>query len=133
VTGTTDDKATVAIAGGPYAERLIRHPQLPLIAGLDSARPAVHVWEFGTGGLREVDAVGADAEDYPAEPWKRYRLVPSIAWHPHEPKLLVTGEAGLRQWTPGGTTLLPGVPSRATYRNVAFSPDGATVWASPHR
>jgi hypothetical protein len=69
---------------------------LPLIAGLDSARPAVHVWEFGPAGLREVGVVGADAEEYPAEPWKRYRLIPRVAWHPHERRLLVTGGPGLR-------------------------------------
>jgi hypothetical protein len=58
--------ATVVMTGGSYAERLVCHARLPLVAGLDSARPAVHVWEFGPGGLREVGIVGVDAADYPA-------------------------------------------------------------------
>jgi hypothetical protein len=43
----------------------------------------------------------------------------------------VTGEAGLRQWTPDGLSFLDGAPSDAAYRYVAFSPDGLAVWAFP--
>lgn len=124
---TGDDSAKVVIDGGSFVERLVCHARLPLIAGLDSARPAVHEWEFGPTGLRALDIIDPDVDAYPAEPWKRFGLEPSVAWHPHEPRLVVTGEAGLRQWTPDGLSVV----ARAKYRDVAFSPDGTTLWASP--
>jgi hypothetical protein len=104
---------------------------LPLIAGLDSARPAVHVWELGSAGLREHGIIDAGAAAYPPEAWKRYGLVPELAWHPHEPRLAVTGMPGLQGWTPDDTFVVPGAPPNAPYRDVAFSPDGRTLWASP--
>jgi hypothetical protein len=119
------------LPGDAYALRLVCHPRLPLIAGLDSSRPAVHVWEFGPAGLRRAGVLGADTQRYPDEPWKRYRLIPAVAWHPREPLLLVTSESGLRQWSPGGLTPPAGAVAGAAYRSVAFSPDGSTVWASP--
>jgi hypothetical protein len=128
---TSDDSARVVIDGGSFAERFVCHPRSPLIAGLDSARPAVHVWEFEAAGLRELDVVDADAAEYPPEAWNRLDRIPSVAWHPHDPRLLVTGGAGLRQWAPDGMSVVDGLPSGAAYRNVAFSPDGSTVWAAP--
>ena len=107
------------------------HGRLPLIAGLDAARPVVHVWKFGPGGFRERGIVDAGAGAYPAEAWNRYRLVPSLAWHPHKPSLVVTGPAGLQWWTPDGASIVAGEPPHARYRAVAFSPDGRTLWASP--
>jgi hypothetical protein len=116
---------------GSFVERLVCHARLPLIAGLDAVRPAVHVWESGPDGLRELSIVHADADAYPPEPWKRHGLVPSLAWHPHEPSLVVTGSAGLQRWTPDGTAMLGSTSVGAGYRYVAFSPDGRTLWASP--
>jgi hypothetical protein len=43
----------------------------------------------------------------------------------------VTGVAGLRRWTPEGACGVAGVIPTAGYRDVAFSPDGRTLWASP--
>jgi hypothetical protein len=125
-----DGSPAGAIAGGSFVERLVCHDRLPLIAGLDSARPAVHVWRLGTAGLEEIGVVEADAA-YPSEPWERYRLVPSVAWHPHEPSLVVASRAGLRRWTLDGVSAVAGAPDGAGYRHVAFSPDGRTLWASP--
>src|SRR5262245_56413329 len=90
VVGVTPDDDKVRIAGGSFVERLVCHSRLPLIAGLDSARPAVHVWELVPAGLRELAFIHADAAEYPAEIWMRQDFVPSMAWHPREPRLLVT-------------------------------------------
>jgi hypothetical protein len=126
-----DDGPKGVIVGGSFVERLACHGRLPLIAGLDAARPAVHVWRFGPAGLRPLGVIDADAAAYPPEAWERYRLIPSVAWHPHEPSLVLTGEAGLRRWTLDGVSAVVGSPSSAGYRDVAFSPDGRTLWASP--
>jgi hypothetical protein len=125
------DRVTWVVAGGSFVERLVCHSRLPLIAGLDSARPAVHVWEFGSAGLREHGIIDAGTGAYPPEPWKRHRLVPSLAWHPHEPTLAVTGTVGLQGWTPDGAFAVAGTAPNTAYRAVAFSPDGRTLWASP--
>jgi hypothetical protein len=125
------DRVEWVVAGGSFVERLVCHSRLPLIAGLDSARPAVHVWEFGSAGLREHGIIDAGAAAYPPETWKRHGLVPSAAWHPHKPRLVVTGMAGLQGWAPDCAFVVAGAPSNAVYRDVAFSPDGRTLWASP--
>ncbi|MFI5836154.1 hypothetical protein ACIA5A_21020 [Micromonospora sp. NPDC051300] len=119
------------VSGGSFVERLVCHSRLPLNAGLDSARPAVHVWELGSGGLREHGIIDAGPDAYPPEAWKRHGLAPSVAWHPHEPSLVVSGAAGLQSWTLGGLFVTAEVPPNAAYRDVAFSPDGRTLWASP--
>jgi hypothetical protein len=126
-----DDRATGVVAGGSFVERLVCHGRLPLIAGLDAARPAVHVWQFATAGLRTLDVIDTGSAAYPSEPWKRYRLIPSVAWHPYEASLVVTGEAGLRRWTPDGVSAVAEAPGSAGYRYTAFSPDGRILWASP--
>jgi hypothetical protein len=125
------DGTTQVVAGGSFVERLVCHGQLPLIAGLDAARPTVHVWELGPGGLGEHSIIDAGAPAYPRKAWERQGLVPALAWHPHEPSLFVTGPAGLRRWTPDGVSVVTGAPPNARYRAVAFSPDGRTLWASP--
>jgi hypothetical protein len=116
---------------GGYTERLVCHARLPLVAGLDSRRPAIQVWECGSGGPSVLAVIDSDAPDYPAQPWLRSDRVPAVAWHPHEPRLLITGEAGLREWAPSGRVAVNGAPANAVYRYVAYSPDGRTVWAFP--
>lgn len=117
--------------GSSLVERLVCHRRLPLIAGLDAVRPAVHVWEFGHEGFRVLGIVHADADAYPPQLWKRHGLVPSLAWHPHEPTLVVTGSAGLLRWTPDVAAIPGWASAGAGYRYVAFSPDGRTLLASP--
>ncbi|GAB3836281.1 hypothetical protein ACFPIJ_22380 [Dactylosporangium cerinum] len=114
-----------------FVERLVCHPRLPLIAGLDSDRPVVRVWQLEGDGLRELGGVGDDAAAYPPESWERHELTPSVAWHPHEPSLMVIGAAGLRRWTVDGVAELPWLPACADHRDIAFSPDGRTLWVSP--
>jgi hypothetical protein len=70
------------VVGDDVVERLVCHGRLPLVAGLDVARPAVHVWRVEPDGLHRLAVIGADVAGYPAEVWKRYGLVPSVAWHP---------------------------------------------------
>ncbi|MCP2167169.1 hypothetical protein LX83_004042 [Goodfellowiella coeruleoviolacea] len=107
------------------------HPRLPLIAGLDSQRPAVHVWDHGAGRLRELGTVGADSRDYGDASWERRHRIPALAWHPDQPLLVVAGEAGAVRWTPDGLSELDGLPASASYRDLAFSPDGRALWATP--
>ena len=102
------------LSGAGPVERLLCHPRLPLVAALSADRPLVHVWDTGTGQHHEIAAPGRDR---------------SVAWHPAEPELLVSRPDGITRWTPDGTADLDGI--RAGYRDLAFSPDGSRVWASP--
>lgn len=109
-------------------ERLVCHPRLPLVAGFDAERPAIHVWD--TEELRQVGSVGAESAGYGnTEEWERRDRKPLMAWHPDQPLLVVKGEDGVRKWTPDGQAELPDVAS--SYYSLAFSPDGRTLWASP--
>lgn len=55
---------------GSGVEQLVCHPRLPLVAGLDSERPAVHVWDCRE--LRDLGTVGADSAVYGNAPdWER--------------------------------------------------------------
>lgn len=116
---------------GPRIERLSCHPRLALAAGLDADRPAIHVWDLGGGERRALATIDADSPEYDeAFGWDRLFQTPSVAWHPHEPRLAVAGRVGLRTWTPAdGVARLHGVGT--TCSCVAFSPDGRTLWASP--
>ena len=124
--------ARIRVGSGVPVEQLVCHPRLPLVAGLDSERPSVHVWDCGAGELHELGTVGADSTAYgDAFGWKRTRRTPAAEWHPDQPLLLVAGEGGVVQWTPAGLSELEGLPPTAAYRSLAFSPDGHTLWASP--
>jgi hypothetical protein len=108
------------------------HPRLPLVAGLDSTRPAVHIWDYSEGELREAGTIDGDSAVYgEAIGWERRKRTPSVAWHPGEPLLLVASEGTAMQWTTAGASRLEGLPSAAAYRRLAFSPDGQALWASP--
>ncbi|MER7376603.1 hypothetical protein [Streptomyces lanatus] len=124
--------ACVRVGGGHPVERLACHPRLPLIAGLDSARPAVHIWGCEAGRLRELGSVGAESSPYgDAVGWERMERTPAVAWHPDLPLLIVSGEGGVVRWTPRGVSGVEGLPPGAGYRALAFGPGGGTLWASP--
>jgi WD40 repeat protein len=112
-------------------ERLFCHPRLPLIAGLDAERPAVRVWDCGGGRLRELGCVGAESSEYGDAEWENRGRIPAVDWHPRQPLLVVAGEDGVRRWTPDGVRDLEGVPPGGRYHDIAFSPDGGTLWATP--
>ncbi len=104
----------VRVVGGAV-KRLMCHPRLPLIACWDSERPVVRVWDYANGDLRDCGIVGAY----------------SAAWHPHEPRLAVAVDGEVVYWTPDGVSELASAPASAAYDDMAFSPDGHTLWASP--
>ncbi|WP_230395474.1 WD40 repeat domain-containing protein [Plantactinospora alkalitolerans] len=112
-------------------ERLLCHPRLPLIAGWDTERPAIRIWEYTTGQLREIGAVGADAAAYDTPAYERFNRTPSAAWHPDEPQLAVADGDNTACWTRADTLRIDGVPPTEYHREVAFSPDGRTLWLSP--
>ncbi|HEY3481350.1 MAG TPA: hypothetical protein VGL02_20850, partial [Streptomyces sp.] len=97
----------VHVGRGCSVERLVCHPRLPLIAGLDGERPAVHIWAGEAGQLRELGSVGEESDGYgDATGWKRNRRTPALAWHPDEPRLVVAGgERGVVQWSPAGLSV----------------------------
>lgn len=124
--------ARVRVGSGVPVERLVCHPRLPLVAGLDSERPAVHVWDCGSGEPHELATVGASSTVYgDVIGWERAQQTPATAWHPDQPLLLVAGKGSIVRWTPAGLFELDGRPPTADYRSMAFSPDGWTLWASP--
>jgi hypothetical protein len=103
-----------------------------LVAGLDSERPAVHVWDCEAGQLRQLGSVGAESAVYgDASGWDRFKRTPAVAWHPDEPLLVVAAEGRVVQWTPAGLGELENLPPTARYHSLAFSPNGQTLWASP--
>ncbi|MFI5528178.1 hypothetical protein ACIA8O_06410 [Kitasatospora sp. NPDC051853] len=117
------------VEGGCSVERLVCHPRLPLVACWDSERPAVRLWDCGGQQLREIGVVGAEAEGYgEAVGWDRMELTPAAAWHPEQALLVVATAEGLWRWTPDGASA---VGDGASYRCLAFSPDGRALWASP--
>lgn len=124
--------ARLRAGGAARVERLEAHPTLPLIAGWDAQRPAIHVWSFEAGELRELATVGGELAPYgEAVGWNRFKRKPTVAWHPDQPLLLVAREGEVRRWTPDGVRPVDGLPPVAAYRCLAFSPDGQTLWAFP--
>ncbi|WP_364705424.1 WD40 repeat domain-containing protein [Streptomyces ossamyceticus] len=123
--------ARVRAGSGSSVVRLFRHPRLPLVAGLDAERPTVRVWDCGAGRLRELGCVGAESREYGDVEWEKRGRIPAADWHPRQPLLVVAGEDGVRRWTPDGVRDLESVPPGARYHDIAFSPDGGTLWATP--
>jgi hypothetical protein len=124
--------ARARVGTGSFLQQLVCHPRLPLVAGIDSARPAVHIWDGGAGQLSERAIVGAESAGYgDAAIWERERRMPAVAWHPDEPLLMIAAQQRVLRWTPAGLAEPEGVPAGAGYRSLAFSPDGRALWASP--
>ncbi|MFE5923874.1 WD40 repeat domain-containing protein [Streptomyces sp. NPDC056468] len=120
------------VGGERSVERLRCHPRLSLVACSDSERPAVHIWDCGAGQLRELGSVGLTSNAYgDTLGWERAGRTPAVAWHPDQALLVVAGEDGLRQWTPAGVCEPEGALATASYRSLAFSPDGQSLWGSP--
>ncbi|ATY14854.1 WD40 repeat domain-containing protein [Amycolatopsis sp. AA4] len=115
--------AVQAIARIPTASigKLVCHPKLPLVAGIDRDRPAVHLY-YAERVLREIGAVGADSPEY-----GKFDRWPVIAWHPERPELVVSVGGETVRWTRNGTSAL----DVAVSFDVAFSPDGRSLWTSP--
>ncbi|SEO45814.1 hypothetical protein SAMN04489732_10187 [Amycolatopsis saalfeldensis] len=108
------------------------HSQLPMVAVVDSERPAVHIWHCGGGTLRELGVVGPESRaGGKALFHERMDRTPALAWHPEQPFLLIAGETGVVRWSADGLADDDALPSTACYRSIAFSPDGQTVWAHP--
>ena len=135
--------ARARVGTGTGVEQLVSHQRLPLVAVLDSQRPAVHVWDCGGAELRELGTIGGDSPTYGdghpwaarnpeiAIDWDRRDRAPSVAWHPDQPLLLVASEGRVARWTPDGVSEMDGIATGAAYREIAFSPDGQALWASP--
>ena len=122
----------IRASDGARVERLEAHPVLPLVAGWDCECPAVRVWSFEAGELRELATVGGELAPYgDAIGWERFKRQPAVAWHPDQPLLLVVNEGAVQRWTPDGVSAMGGLPPAAAYRYLAFSPDGQTLWAFP--
>ncbi|WP_275290787.1 hypothetical protein [Amycolatopsis sp. La24] len=115
--------AVQAIARIPAASigNLVSHPKLPLVAEIDQERPAVHLY-YAEKVLREIGAVGADSAEY-----GKFDRWPVVAWHPERPELVVSGSGETVRWTRNGTSVL----DVAVSLDVAFSPDGQSLWTSP--
>lgn len=126
-----DPWAGAVIETGSRFERLVPHPRLPLVACLDTHRPAVEVWD-GSGPPRRLTTVGADQPSYDGDDgWRRDQRTPDVSWHPEQPDLVVTDERGVRRWSPAGSSPVHGLPPGAAYRWIEFSPDGRTLWGFP--
>ena len=89
---TAEIVTRVRIDGGARVKQLVCHPTLPLVAGLDSERPAVHVWEFRAGELHQCGSIGGESAAY-ADTRSSEQRPPGVAWHPAQPLLLVTTQA----------------------------------------
>ncbi|MFI6937866.1 hypothetical protein ACIBI4_01225 [Streptomyces sp. NPDC050418] len=133
--------ARAGVVGGAKVERLVCHPRLPLVAGLDAERPAVHVWDCSAGRLDLLITIGAESDPYgDVDSWDRD--TPSVAWHPAVPALAMAYDGRVLHWKQPAAGDSPGaalgedvremeyVPL-ADYQHVAFSPDGHALWGWP--
>ncbi|GAA3298853.1 hypothetical protein GCM10020218_087350 [Dactylosporangium vinaceum] len=119
----------------PSVERLIAHPRLPLVAGLEAAGPAVHVWDCADGAPRRSGGIERRGEPYDDEAafgWDRRERTPAVAWHPTDPVLVVATAEDLVQWTPETVAPLP-VPTGARLPAIAFAPGGRALWTPAGR
>jgi len=105
-------------------EKLTCHPRLPLAVAVAADCRTVRVLDCGEGQLRELAALDAEPG---ASPWGD-SAPQAVAWHPHEPLLLVADGDSLLRWTPGGTSR---TPAANAYEALAFDPDGTRLWATP--
>ncbi|WP_435207809.1 hypothetical protein [Micromonospora sp. bgisy143] len=117
------------VHSGVTAQRLLAHPRLALVAAWDADRPAIRIWEYGDGHLRERGTLGVGSAGYAQD--TDDERTPSAAWHPDDPLLAVADAESVVAWTPSGTSPVDGVTRTEYQREVAFSPDGRTLWLSP--
>jgi hypothetical protein len=124
--------ARFLLDSGMPVERLLCHPQLPLVAALDGERPAVHVFDCERHELHPLGSIGAHAAAYgEIDWWTRMLRDPFVAWNPVAPLLLAAIEGTVWYWSSAGVGELTGLPPDAAYSELMFSPDGRTLWASP--
>jgi hypothetical protein len=64
----------VRVGSGACVEQLVCHPGLPLIASLNSERPAVHVWACGEGELLGLGTAAGDSVNGVWKPPSERRL-----------------------------------------------------------
>jgi hypothetical protein len=118
--------ARIRAGSGAPVNQLVRHPVLPLVAGLDCERPAVQVWDCGAGQLDELGTAGINSPAYgDAAGWERRKHTPAAAWHPDQPLLVVAGEGGVMRWTPSGLSELEGLPPAAALPQPGVQPGGS--------
>jgi WD40 repeat protein len=121
----------IQINSDDRVDRLVCHPRLPLVAGEEYyGRPVAHVWDFTGGQLRKVGTISAAGD--PSSWWPL-----AMSWEAGQSLLLAAGK-GIRgaagsvaRWTPAGVAGLDGLPPTDRYSNLAFSPNGRALWASP--
>ncbi|MFF0317721.1 hypothetical protein ACFYPH_24200 [Micromonospora sp. NPDC005252] len=66
------------VRSGATVQRLLSHPRLPLVAAWDDDRPAIRIWEYGDGHLRECGALGVGSAVYVEDiGYERFERTPS--------------------------------------------------------
>lgn len=123
--------AGAAVDTGSRFERLVPHPRLPWVAGLDAQRPAVQVWDVASSPPQRLTTIGTDQSTYDGDGWRRDQRTPDVSWHPEQGVLVVTDERGLHTWGHAGSSAVGRLPHGVVYRWIEFSPDGRTLWAFP--
>jgi hypothetical protein len=77
--------ARARVSRGACAEQLVCHPRLPLVAGLDSERPAVYIWDSSAGQLRELGTTGGGSPAYgDGHPWALRNPEVAVNWDRRE-------------------------------------------------